>query len=191
MTKDDIISLPNPHLRQASKKVEVIDSDVISTIEGMKQATLDWEAHRDHEVGVALAAVQVDKLLRIVVVRETADDKDNHNFFVFINPEITKYEGAMVSDFEGCLSVPDIYGKVERYERVRVKAKNEAGKEFRTKADGFLARVLQHEIDHTNGKLFIDHIKNKPNAYYKLTTDGKLDTIDFDQDIRNSKIFWG
>ncbi|MGH7238172.1 MAG: peptide deformylase, partial [Candidatus Saccharimonadales bacterium] len=145
MTKDHIITLPNPNLRQRSRKVADINDQVKSVIEGMKAATLDWEAARAHEVGVALAAVQINELLKIVVIRANPDDKNSRAFNVFINPEITKYEGEIVNDYEGCLSIVDIYGMVPRHSKVRVKAINEAGQEFRLKAEGFLARILQHE----------------------------------------------
>lgn len=189
MTKDDIISLPRKELRQKSKKVAVVDSRVLEIIEGMKAATLDWEASRAHEVGVALAAVQVNQLLRIIVVRDNTEDKNNHDFHVFINPEITKKEGALVADFEGCLSVPDIYGKVPRYEKVRIKAQNADGQEFRLKADGFLARVLQHEIDHTNGVVFIDHVKYQPKAFFKLNNEGGLEPLEY-KTIADNKDLW-
>jgi len=190
MTKDDIIALPNPHLRERSKKVGFLSAEVTQLIEDMKAATLDWEASREHEVGVALAAVQVDKLVRIVVVRNDFDNKDDHTFTVFINPTITKYEGNIEEDFEGCLSVPDIYGKVPRYSKVRVRAEDEQGREFRVTAEGFLARVLQHEIDHTNGIVFIDHIKDNPKAFYRLKNDGHLEELDYDTDIRPNSILW-
>src|SRR5690606_11167571 len=120
MNKDDIISLPNPHLRQRSKKIGYISDDVKSLIESMEQATLDWEDSRDHEVGVALAAIQVDQPYRIVVIRNNFDNKKDRTFTAFINPTITKHEGDVEEDFEGCLSVPDVYGKVPRYSKVRV-----------------------------------------------------------------------
>lgn len=191
MTKDDIITLPNPRLRQQSEKVAAIDDNIKQVIEAMKAATLDWEASRNHEVGVALAAIQINQLYRIVVVRENAEDKNSRDFHVFINPEITKYEGETISDYEGCLSVKDVYGKVPRFAKVRVKALNEDGQEFRVKASGFLARVLQHEIDHTNGKLFIDYIKSKPDAFFRLNKNGQLDALDYEKDIKNSAALWG
>src|SRR5688572_25522602 len=107
MNKDDIIALPNPHLRTRSQKVGFISSDIKQLIEDMKAATLDWEANREHEVGVALAAIQVDQPLRIVVIRNNFDNKKDKTFVVFINPVITKYEGAVEKEYEGCLSVPD------------------------------------------------------------------------------------
>lgn len=190
MTKNDIISLPNPHLRQRSQKVGIVDEQIKNLIEGMKLATIDWEESREHEVGVALAAVQVDQLYRIVVIRNDFDNKDDHTFTVFINPVITKYEGAVEEDYEGCLSVPDVYGKVPRHTKVRVKAMDEDGKEFRVTAEGFLARIFQHEIDHTNGIVFIDHIKDDPKAFFKLKDDGHLQELDYEKDIKASSILW-
>ena len=180
-TKDDIITLPNPHLRQRSQKVGIITDDIKQLIADMESATLDWEDNREHEVGVALAAIQIDKLFRVVVVRNNFDDKSDRGFLTLINPEITKYEGDEVEDFEGCLSVSNIYGKVKRPNKVRVKAMNIHGKEVRITAEGFLARVLQHEIDHTNGKLFIDHIKGNKEVFYTLEKDGKLLPADYDK----------
>jgi peptide deformylase len=189
-TKDDIITLPNVHLRQRSKKVGLVTDEIKAIIEDMKSATIDWENSRAHEVGVALAGVQIDKLLRIVIIREDFEDKNNKKFIVFINPEITKYEGELVEDYEGCLSIKDVYGKVPRYSKVRVKAIDESGKSFRISAEGFMARIFQHEIDHTNGVVFIDHIKDKSDAFYHLTSNGELAELDYEKDIKNSRILW-
>jgi peptide deformylase len=172
--KELIISLPNPHLRQKSKRVAVIGDEVRRVIEEMKQATLDWEASRPHEVGVALAAIQIDQPYRIVIVRNNFEDKKDKSFNVLLNPEVIKLEGDIEEDYEGCLSVADIYGKVPRYTKIRLKAINEQGQPIRVRAEGFLARILQHEIDHTAGKMFVDYIKDKPDAFFKLTPDGKL-----------------
>jgi len=185
VTKDDIIVLPNEHLRQKSKRVAIVTDEVRQVIQDMVDATVDWEATREHEVGVALAAVQIDKPYKIIVIREDFENKDNKMFKVFINPEITKQEGELKEDFEGCLSVTDIYGKVPRYQKVRVRAMNEAGQIIRVKADGFLARVFQHEIDHINGKMFVDHLDGKKDAFYKLTDDGKLDPVAYEQIQKN------
>lgn len=190
MTKDDIIALPNPHLRQKSKRVGVVSDEIRQIIEDMKQATIDWDISRDHEVGVALAAVQIDQLYKIVVIRNNYDNKTDRTFTVFINPEITKREGKLAEDFEGCLSVPDVYGKVPRYPKVKVKALDENGKIFRITAEGFLARIFQHEIDHTNGLVFIDHIKDQPNAFFQLDKNGKLQPLDYKKDVEKNSILW-
>lgn len=189
-TKDDIITLPHKDLRTPSKRVGLITDEIRQTIEDMKAATLDWEANRKHEVGVALAAVQIDVMQRIVIVRQNIDDKKNNEFKVFINPEITKLEGDIVEDYEGCLSIKDIYGLVPRHSKVRVKAKNEHGKEFTLKLEGFLARVMQHEIDHTKGTVFIDHIKDNHDAFFRLEDDGKLQELDYESDIKDNHILW-
>lgn len=190
MTKDDIITLPNPHLRQRSQKVGVITDEIKEIIEGMQAATISWEQSRAHEVGVALAAVQIDKLLRIVVVRNDFENKEDHTFTIFINPVITKYEGKIEEDYEGCLSIKDVYGKVPRHTKVKVKALDINGREFRVTAEGFLARIFQHEIDHTNGIVFIDHIKDSPEAFFSLNEDGKLKQLNYDKDIKDNSILW-
>lgn len=189
-TRNDIITLPNPHLRERSRRIGFISDEVVELVEAMQQATLDWEDSREHEVGVALAAVQIDKLSRVVVIRNDFDNKKDRDFTVFINPEITKYEGKIVEDYEGCLSIRDIYGKVPRYEKVRVKAVDISGREFRITADGFLARVFQHEIDHTNGIVFIDHIKENPEAFFTLGEDGQLSPLDYEQHVKDSTVLW-
>jgi peptide deformylase len=190
MNKNDIISLPNEHLRTRSKKVGIVTEEIKELIEGMKAATLDWEDSREHEVGVALAAIQVDRPLRIVVIRNDFDNKKDKSFTIFINPEITKYEGGVEQDFEGCLSVPDIYGRVPRHTKVRVRAQDEDGRYFRITAEGFLARVFQHEIDHTNGMVFIDRIKDDPEAFFAIREDGHLEKIDYEKDVRDNRILW-
>ncbi len=188
--KDKIIRLPNSHLRERSKRVGLVSKSIQEIIDKMAAATLDWEDSRKHEVGVALAAIQIDQPLRIVIIRNDFDNKEDRTFKVFINPEVTKLEGGLVEDFEGCLSIADVYGKVPRYERVKVKALDQHGKSIRVTAEGFLARVFQHEIDHTNGKVFIDHIKDTPEAFYQLQPDGHLTELDYEKDIRNNRILW-
>jgi peptide deformylase len=189
-SKDDIITLPNGHLRQKSAKVGLITDDIKKVVQEMEAATIDWEASRSHEVGVALAAIQIDSPLKIVVVRNNYDNKEDHSFTAFINPEITKFDGEMVEDYEGCLSVKDVYGKVPRYDKVKVKAIGLDGKELRATAEGFLARIFQHEIDHCNGIMFIDHIKDIPEAFYKLKEDGGLEELDYDKNIKGNADLW-
>lgn len=188
--KDIIITLPNNRLRQRSQRIGLVSKEIKHLIDDMISATLDWEDNRKHEVGVALAAVQIDKLYRIVIVREDFEDKNNRNFIVLINPEITKLEGDLVEDFEGCLSITDIYGRVKRYSKAKVKALDINGKPVRITAEGFLARVLQHEIDHTNGIVFIDHIKDNSDAYYKLDTEGQLEPLNYEAEIAGNPLLW-
>lgn len=190
-TKEDIITLPNPHLRERSRKVGLIDENIKKIITDMESATLDWEDSRAHEVGVALAAIQIDQKLRIIVIRNDFDNKNDKSFHVLVNPEITKLEGKVVEDFEGCLSIKDIYGRVPRHEKVRIKATNIHGKPIKLTASGFLARIFQHEIDHTKGIVFIDHIKDVKDGFFTLLEDGKLEPIDYEKDIRDNANLWG
>jgi len=190
MKKEAIITLPHPHLRQKSVKVHVVTPAVVQLANDMTSAALDWEASRPHEISAALAAVQVDKLERVVIVRSDFENKENDDFITLINPEIVKGEGEKVADYEGCLSVSKVYGKVPRWSRVRVKALDLEGNEIRIKADGFLARVLQHEIDHTNGICFIDHIRDDTQAFYTLNEQGELQPLDYDTHIKDNHDLW-
>lgn len=173
MTSKDIITIPNPLLRQRSKRIGHVDADIRALAESMISATLDWEASREHEFGAALAAVQIAQTYRIVIIRDDFDDKTNKSFSIFINPEIVKAEGEPTEELEGCLSVTDIYGSVARYPKVKVKALNLDGQSIRVTATGFLARVFQHEIDHTNGIVFVDRVEN-PRKLFRLGSDGKF-----------------
>jgi peptide deformylase len=190
MSKEDIITVPNPALRRHSQKVGLITDDIKKIVRQMQDSVIDWEQSREHEVGVALAAPQINKLYKIIVIRNDFNNKDDHTFSVFINPVITKYEGTVEADFEGCLSVRDIYGKVPRYSKIRVKALDLQGKPFSMKIEGFAARILQHEIDHLQGKLFIDHIKGNQEAFYRLMPDGKLQQLDYEKDVRHNSVLW-
>lgn len=190
MNKDDIVTLPEPNLRKRSQKIGLITDDIKKLIADMTAATIDWENSRDHEAAVGLAAIQVNKLYRIFIIRNDFEDTENKQFTVFINPEIVKKVGPMEEDYEGCLSVPDIYGKVPRYESVKVKAMNEHGQSFRVTAHGYLARILQHEVDHTHGTLFIDHIKDKKDAFYRLMAEGGLEPLDYEKHIEQNSILW-
>ncbi len=176
MNLDDIITIPDPKLRERSKRIGHIDESTRRMARDMIAATLDWEASREHEFGAALAAVQVGQMDRLVVIRDDFDDKANKSFSVFINPEIVKAEGEPTEELEGCLSVKDIYGSVNRYPKVKVKALNLDGQPVRVTATGFLARVFQHEIDHTNGIVFVDRVDN-PRKLFRLESDGKFTAL--------------
>jgi peptide deformylase len=190
MKKEDIITLPNSHLRQKSQKISVITEDTKKLVKDMTDAALDWEDSRPHEISAALAAVQIDRMERVVIIRSDFDHKETRDFTVLINPEIVKYEGIVESDYEGCLSVKSIYGKVPRYTKIRVKALDLNGNAIRFKASGFLARVIQHEIDHTNGIAFIDHIRETIDAFYTLDEKGELLPLDYGKDIQHNDTLW-
>jgi len=190
MDKDNIITLPNPRLRQRSSKIRVVTPEVKKIIKDLTSVALDWEDSRPHEISAAISAVQINHLDRIIIVRSDFDDKAVRDFTALINPEIIKLEGEITEDFEGCLSVPDVYGKVPRYNKARVKAMDIDGNEVRFKADGFLARIIQHEVDHTNGIVFIDRIRDKKDAFFKLDEKGELQPLDYDKNIKNNSILW-
>jgi peptide deformylase len=190
MKKEDIITLPDEHLRQKSRKI-IVGTDVLETlVKDMTDAALDWEDSRPHEISAALAAVQINRLERVVIIRSDFENKESRDFTVLINPEIVKYEGEIKEDYEGCLSVKDIYGKVPRHTKIRVRAMNLEGTVVHFKADGFLARVIQHEIDHTNGIVFIDHIRDNEKAFYTLDDKGELEPLDYNESILNNYDLW-
>jgi len=190
MKKEDIITLPDPRLRQRSARVHTITPEILQLINDMTSVALDWEDSRPHEISAALSAVQIGHLQRVVIVRSDFDDKATREFTALINPQIVKYEGTLTTDYEGCLSVSGIYGKVPRYDKIRVKSLDIDGNEVRFKADGFLAHVIQHEIDHTNGIVFIDHIRDKKDAFYTLDEKGELQPLDYEEHVENNNILW-
>ena len=147
----DIVTFPEPLLRLKSKQVTKFDAELQTLIENM------FETMRAAP-GVGLAAPQIGESLRLVVVEYTEDEDENAKpkKYVLVNPEITKRSDEMVTDIEGCLSLPGLAGMVERHEAVTVKAKNRFGKPLKINADGWLARIFQHEIDHLDGVLYID-----------------------------------
>lgn len=190
MTKKDIPSIvttPDPRLRQKSEKVHQIDDETKRIIDEMIASSLAWEEEHEFELSAAMAAPQLGYNKRIIVVREDMSNKDNANFVPLINPVVIKTEGKIIEDYEGCLSVPSIYGKVGRPYKARIKAVTENGEEVRLKATGFLARTLLHEIDHLDGILFIDHIKDQTDAFYKLNNKGDLEPLNYDKYIKNNK----
>ncbi len=190
MTKKDIPSIvttPDPRLRQKSEKVHQIDDETKRIIDEMIASSLAWEEEHEFELSAAMAAPQLGYNKRIIVVREDMSNKDNANFVPLINPVVIKTEGKIIEDYEGCLSVPSVYGKVGRPYKARIKAVTENGEEVRLKATGFLARTLLHEIDHLDGVLFIDHIKDQTDAFYKLNDKGDLEPLNYDKYIKNNK----
>lgn len=190
MDRNNIIILPHANLRKTSKRIQSIGDDVLSIIKNMQSATLDWEKHRDHELGVALAAVQINELVRAIIIRQDPENKEDTTFTTLLNPQIIRKSKETTLDYEGCLSIPNIYGMVPRSDSIKIKALDENGHETRISAKGFMARVLQHEIDHLHGKLFIDHIKNDPKAFFSLNKTGDLVPLDYDKDVTTNNILW-
>ena len=187
----NIVTTPDPRLRQKCRKVNKITDEALEIIAEMRKASLEWEKAHPYELSAAMAAPQLGFDRRIIIVRDDLDDKKNKTFTALIDPEIIKTEGKIVTDFEGCLSVPAIYGKVPRPTKVKIKALLEDGTPVRIKAEDSLARTLLHEIDHLDGILFIDHIKDQPDAFYRMNDKGDLDPVDYDKEIKNNKSLWG
>ncbi|MBW8301642.1 MAG: peptide deformylase [Hydrogenophaga sp.] len=150
MTIKPLIILPDPLLRQVSTSIERVDAELQKLADDMLETM--YEAP-----GIGLAAIQVGVPRRLLVIDVSKEGEDKQPR-VFINPEIIKSSDERSVYEEGCLSIPDYYAEVERPAMVTVKSIDRDGKEQMTEADGLLATCLQHEIDHLNGVLFIDHI---------------------------------
>ncbi|ATQ69760.1 MULTISPECIES: peptide deformylase [Methylosinus] len=145
-----IITLPDPRLRLVSEPVAVIDAEIRQLLDDMLETMYDAP-------GVGLAAIQVAVAKRILVADATRGDEPK-NPMVFINPQIVWASEELGVYQEGCLSVPDYFEEVQRPARVRVSFLDREGATCEIEADGLLATVLQHEIDHLEGGLFIDHL---------------------------------
>ena len=183
----EIVTTPDPRLRAKSAKIHEITDETRAIIQDMVDSSLAWEKEHPYELSAAMAAPQLGINQRIIIVRDDLDDKTNNSFTALINPEVIRTEGKLVKDYEGCLSVPEIYGLVSRPYKVKIKAMLEDGREVRLKAEGFLARTLMHEIDHLNGILFIDHIRNNSTAFYRMNDKGDLEPVqDYLTEIKNN-----
>ncbi len=143
-----IRTLPDPVLRQKAKRVRTIDNSIKKLVADMRE-TLHADAGR-----VGLAANQVGVSLRVTVIG-IPDEED----IILINPQIVRRKGERQVT-EGCLSVPDYVGQINRAETVTAKGRDLSGKEIRIKAEGLLAQALEHEIDHLNGVVYVDHLES-------------------------------
>jgi peptide deformylase len=143
----EVLTFPDERLRTVAKPVDAVDDSIRALVSDM------FETMKD-EKGIGLAATQVDVHKRVVVM-DVSEEQDTP--YVFINPVITQKDGSTISE-EGCLSVPNNYAKVDRAEKVTVKAQNEKGEDFELEAEGLLAVCIQHELDHLDGKLFVDYL---------------------------------
>ena len=142
-----ILRFPDPRLQRRAHSVAEIDDSIRKLVADMAETMYAAP-------GIGLAAVQVDVPLRVIVI-DVSEDKSELR--VFIDPDIVERSGEQVCE-EGCLSVPGVYEKVTRAERVRVRARDLSGEPFELAADGLLAVCIQHEIDHLDGKLFVDYV---------------------------------
>jgi peptide deformylase len=147
MTQLKVLRYPDERLRTVAKPIEEFTPKLQTIIDDMFETM-------DVEKGVGLAATQVDIHQRLIVM-DVSSERDDP--IVLINPQIIAQDGVQVSE-EGCLSVPDCYAKVERAQTVTVKALDRDGKEFTREGSDLLAICIQHEIDHLDGKLFVDYL---------------------------------
>lgn len=150
MTIKPLIILPDPLLRQVSKSIERVDADLQRLADDMLETMYDAP-------GIGLAAIQIGVPRRMLVIDVSREGEEKQPL-VFLNPEIVASSDERSVYEEGCLSIPDYYAEVERPATVTVKYLDRDGKDQTVEADGLLATCLQHEIDHLNGVLFIDHI---------------------------------
>ncbi len=148
----DIVTLPDPILRKRSAPIETVDDEVRAFLDDMLQTMY-------HAPGIGLAAVQVGVLKRIVTIDTCRDEEtEEHNPIFLINPEIVDRSDERSLYEEGCLSIPEYFAEIERPNTVRVRYVDYDGKQQEMSADGLLATVIQHEVDHLDGTLFIDHL---------------------------------
>ncbi len=147
MAQLTILHYPDPRLRRKAEPVARITPEISKLIDDMAETMYAAP-------GIGLAAVQVNEAKRVVVI-DISETRDQLQ--VFINPEILSHEGKQTLE-EGCLSVPGIFDEVTRPARVRVRALDRDGKPFEIEAQGLLATCIQHEIDHLDGKVFVDHL---------------------------------
>lgn len=147
MAKLKILEFPDPRLRTKATPVEVVSDKLRTLISDMFETMYAAP-------GIGLAATQVDVHKRLLVADVSPDNSEPH---VLINPEILEKDGLIVTD-EGCLSVPGFYEAVERAEHIKVRFIDRDEKEIEMEAEGMLAVCIQHEVDHLNGKLFVDYL---------------------------------
>jgi peptide deformylase len=169
MTVRPLVILPDAQLRLTSEPVAAVTDEIRTLARDMIETMYDAP-------GVGLAAIQIGVAKRVVTI-DTSKDENAKNPTVYLNPEIVWLsEEKRVYD-EGCLSIPEFYGEVERPDRVRVRYMNLDGQIVEQEADGLLATCLQHEIDHLNGVLFIDHLSKlkRDRVMKKFTKAAKRD----------------
>ncbi len=159
MTLLDILTYPDKRLRNKAAPVEVVDDDVQNIIADMADTMYNAP-------GMGLAAVQVGIDKRIIIY-DISGPENEPKLDVLINPVIVESEGTQLSESEGCLSVPDLRSDIKRFERVKVEALGRNGQPVHIETDGLYAIVLQHEIDHLDGVLFIDKISALKREMYK------------------------
>ncbi|WP_456434201.1 peptide deformylase [Thermosulfuriphilus sp.] len=159
MSNRKVLIYPEPLLRQQAEPIREIDAALQKLIDDMVETMYRAK-------GVGLAANQIGELKRLVVMDVTQKDGQPGELIVLINPEILEAEGEVYEE-EGCLSLPGYSAKVKRHARVLARAYDREGREFKLEGEGLLARALQHEIDHLNGILFVDHLSPLKKALFR------------------------
>lgn len=165
----EIVFLPDPVLRRKARKVTKFDADLQKLIDDMVETLREAP-------GVGLAAPQVGVGERVIVVEYNIDEDDEESpkkLYTLVNPEIVQVSEEKVEGVEGCLSIPSLVGEVDRHTRIVVKALNRRGQPVKIKAEGWLARIFQHEIDHLEGIMFTDRASKvwKPSPEEEALTD--------------------
>jgi len=150
MAKLNILRYPDPRLHTVAQPVALVDDRIRQLVDDMLETMYAAE-------GVGLAATQVDVHERVVVI-DTSEERNEPR--VLINPEIIETGGALRDGEEGCLSVPTIYDKVARHERVKVRALDRDGQTYEFEAEGLLSVCVQHELDHLKGKVFVEYLSS-------------------------------
>ena len=171
-----IVLSDNPLIREKSHHVRDVDSDVQQLIEDMVETMQEAD-------GIGLAAIQIGVPERVVVVQlpEDEEDPESTKLYAIVNPKLARASREMEEGIEGCLSVPGWVGEVPRHCAVTVKGLDAQGRRVRIKARGLLARVLQHEIDHCDGVLFIDRIEDPEKIW--AVPEGEEETAEATQEI--------
>jgi peptide deformylase len=156
-----VLQFPDPRLRRVSQRIENVTDELRQLAQDMCEVMYD-------EPGIGLAAPQVGEAVRLIVVdTEWTQEGADRNALILVNPVLSEHDGKVLWK-EGCLSVPDLEGEVERAERVLLTATDLDGKEVAIRAEGLQAVCFQHELDHLNGVLFIDHLSQLKRSRYTL-----------------------
>jgi peptide deformylase len=154
-----IYQYPEQVLREETERITTFDDNLKDLVEDMAETMYDAP-------GIGLAAPQIGKSLKLIVVDISKDREDEHEFMAMVNPEIIAHEGSQL-DEEGCLSVPELTAKVKRFKKITVAFQDVDGNSREMETEDRFAVVLQHEIDHLNGILFIDHLSSLKRNLYK------------------------
>lgn len=161
MAVREIITYPNPVLREKTSLVTVFDQKLKELVDDMAETMYDAP-------GAGLAANQIGETLKVLLIDNTDKDEnpEEREYLALVNPEIVSGEGKQI-DKEGCLSVIDLTAEVKRFQKISVRAQDIEGNSLEFEAEDFMARVIQHEVDHLNGILFIDHLSSLKRGLYK------------------------